>query len=73
MLDVIIVGAGVAGLTAGLYAARAGMSALILERIFPGGRSRVHISLRIIPGLQNQAAALIWQCGLKSMRRNMVR
>jgi len=44
MLDVIIVGAGVAGLTAGLYAARAGMSALILERIFPGGQiARAHI------------------------------
>ena len=44
MYDVIIVGAGPAGLTAGIYAARAGMSALILERIFAGGQiARAHI------------------------------
>ena len=44
MFDVIIVGAGPAGLTAGIYAGRAGMSALILERVFPGGQiARAHI------------------------------
>lgn len=44
MYDVIIVGAGTAGLTAGIYAARAGLSVLILERVFPGGQiARAHI------------------------------
>lgn len=44
MYDVIIAGAGPAGLTAGIYAGRAGMSALILERVFPGGQiARAHI------------------------------
>jgi thioredoxin reductase (NADPH) len=44
MYDVIIVGAGPAGLTAGIYAGRAGMSALVLERVFPGGQiARAHI------------------------------
>lgn len=44
MYDVIIIGAGMAGLTAGLYAARAGMSALIIEKIYPGGQIlRAHI------------------------------
>ncbi|NLT97287.1 MAG: thioredoxin-disulfide reductase [Christensenellaceae bacterium] len=44
MYDVIIVGAGPAVLTAGIYAGRAGMSALILERVFPGGQiARAHI------------------------------
>ena len=38
MYDVIIVGAGMAGLTAGIYAARAGMSALIIEKLYPGGQ-----------------------------------
>ncbi len=44
MNDVIIVGAGCAGLTAGLYAARAGLSALIIERMYPGGQiTRTHM------------------------------
>lgn len=44
LYDCIIVGAGPAGLTAGIYAGRAGMSALILERVFPGGQiARAHI------------------------------
>ncbi|MGI5850116.1 MAG: thioredoxin-disulfide reductase [Christensenellales bacterium] len=44
MYDVIIVGAGSAGLAAGIYAARGGMSALILEKVFAGGQiARAHI------------------------------
>lgn len=44
MYDVIIVGAGTAGLTAGIYAARGGMSALVLERVFAGGQiARAHV------------------------------
>jgi thioredoxin reductase (NADPH) len=38
MTDIIIIGAGTAGLTAGIYAARAGKSALILEAIAYGGQ-----------------------------------
>ena len=36
--DVVIVGAGMAGLTAGIYVARAGKSALILESNAIGGQ-----------------------------------
>ena len=44
MYDIIIVGAGPAGLTAGIYAARAGMSAIVIEKIFAGGQiARAHI------------------------------
>jgi thioredoxin reductase (NADPH) len=35
--DVIIIGSGLAGLTAGLFAARHGLSTLILEATIPGG------------------------------------
>ncbi|HAF71154.1 MAG: Thioredoxin reductase [Acetothermia bacterium 64_32] len=36
--DVVVVGAGPAGLSAGIYARRAGLSCLILERAAPGGQ-----------------------------------
>jgi thioredoxin reductase (NADPH) len=38
MFDVIIVGGGPAGLTAGLYASRARLKCLLLERLAPGGQ-----------------------------------
>jgi thioredoxin reductase (NADPH) len=36
--DIAIIGAGPAGLTAGLYAARAGVRAVVFERLFAGGQ-----------------------------------
>ena len=42
--DVIVIGAGLAGLAAGATAARAGSATLVLEAHLPGGRARVTTS-----------------------------
>lgn len=36
--DVVIIGGGAAGLTAGLYTCRAGLKTILLERLMPGGQ-----------------------------------
>jgi len=39
MYDIIIIGAGPAGLNAALYASRAGKKTLVLEKTFAGGQA----------------------------------
>jgi len=51
--DTIIVGAGPAGMTAGIYCARAGLSTLILERAFPGGQVVKTDIIENYPGFPN--------------------
>ena len=51
MYDVIVVGGGPAGLTAGLYAARAGKDVLILEGETPGGQINFSPLVVNYPGL----------------------
>lgn len=48
--DVIIVGAGLAGLTAALYAARMGLKTTVLEHMMPGGQVANLESIRTMPG-----------------------
>lgn len=50
MYDVIIVGAGMAGLTAGIYVARAGKSVLILESSVVGGQIVSALTVENWPG-----------------------
>ena len=50
MFDVIIVGAGPAGLTSGIYAARAGYKTLILEAGVPGGQAGTTETIENYPG-----------------------
>ncbi len=50
MYDVIIIGGGPAGLTAGMYASRAGLKAVLLEALFPGGQLAMATSLENVPG-----------------------
>jgi len=48
--DIIIIGAGPAGLIAGLYAARAGMKVKILEKARPGGQPLMYETIEDFPG-----------------------
>ena len=50
MYDVIIIGGGPAGLTAGIYCARAGMKTLILEKSFIGGQAALTDRIENYPG-----------------------
>lgn len=51
--DLIIVGAGPAGLTAGIYAKRSGMKAIILEKANVGGQVSITPIVENYPGFQN--------------------
>lgn len=50
MYDVAIIGGGPAGLTAGMYAARAGWRTVLLERGLPGGQAATTDRLENYPG-----------------------
>jgi thioredoxin reductase (NADPH) len=50
MYDLIIIGAGPAGLTAGLYAGRYRLSTLILEKMSPGGQILFSPTIENLPG-----------------------
>ena len=48
--DVIIIGAGPAGLSAAVYAGRAGLSILIVDKDAPGGKMLKTSSIENYPG-----------------------
>ena len=55
MYDLIIIGAGPAGLTASLYASRAGLKTLILDGGAPGGKLNLTAEIENYPGYKNIA------------------
>ena len=57
MYDIIIVGAGPAGLTAALYAARANKKVLVFEAKVPGGQIVNAHMVSNYPGIENISGA----------------
>ncbi len=53
MYDLIIIGAGPAGLTSAIYATRAGLSTLVLEKTYAGGQMTTTSEIDNYPGFQN--------------------
>ncbi|WP_071025933.1 thioredoxin-disulfide reductase [Peptoniphilus raoultii] len=57
MYDIIILGAGPAGLSAGIYAARSKKKVLIIEKAAPGGQMAETISIENYPGFDKISGA----------------
>ncbi len=57
--DTIIIGAGPAGLSAGLYAARGNISTLILEKGIVGGQLQVTHEIENYPGMDHMTGPMI--------------
>jgi thioredoxin reductase (NADPH) len=55
-LDVVIIGAGPAGLTAGIYAARGGLATAIVESAGPGGKAALTDRIDNYPGFADGAS-----------------
>jgi thioredoxin reductase (NADPH) len=53
LYDTIVLGAGPAGLTAALYAASEGLSAIVVERNAPGGQAGMSSRIENYPGFPN--------------------
>ena len=50
MIDIAIIGAGMAGLTAGIYGSRTGLKTVVFEQFMPGGQTASIVSLDNYPG-----------------------
>lgn len=69
LYDVIIIGAGSAGLTAGIYAGRARLKTLIIDKAAPGGQIAITAEVANYPGIADISGADLGQNMLAQARR----
>ena len=70
MLDVAIIGAGPAGLSAGLYASRMGLKAKIFEKLTPGGQITLSSEIENYPGVCDVKSGLeLMECWPKQAKK----
>ncbi len=65
-LDITIVGGGPAGLTAGIYAARAGLSVAIFERGAVGGQAAITDAVENYPGVTGEVSGFDLAAAMRS-------
>ena len=68
LYDVIIIGGGPGGYTAALYAARAGLDTLVLEKLSAGGQMALTTQIDNYPDLMRRLMVLHW---VKRCRRQL--
>ena len=70
MKDIIIIGAGPAGLSAGIYASRLGADTLILEKLTPGGQITLSSEIENYPGICEVKSGLeLMECWPKQAKK----
>ena len=70
MLDVAIIGAGPAGLSAGLYASRMGLKTKIFEKLNPGGQITLSSEIENYPGVCDVKSGLeLMECWPKQAQK----
>jgi thioredoxin reductase (NADPH) len=67
--DIVIAGAGPAGLAAGLYAARGNMKTVILEKLIPGGQLNNTMDVENYPGMDHVTGPQISQAMEEQTKR----
>lgn len=71
MLDVLIIGAGPAGLTAAIYAARAGLSCKVLEQMAPGGQAATTHHIENYPGFADGVGGVDLGMAMHAQAQNL--
>ncbi len=67
--DLIIVGGGPAGLTAGIYAARSRLRTLLVEKLVPGGQAATTFFMENYPGFPEGISGLDLAQAMESQAR----